>query len=64
MGYSPIVTLEQTGSVHGSRGMRKMAHCSIVSHPDRVALKCFKCDSILNCVAMCEFFQRLTEVII
>ena len=35
MGYSPIITQEQTGSVRGSRRMHKMAAttCSVVSHP-------------------------------
>ena len=39
-GCSPIIMLEQTGSVHGSRGVCKMAAttCSVVSHPDRVTL--------------------------
>ena len=38
MGYSPIITLEQTGSVRRSRSMRKMAAttCSIVSSPAHV----------------------------
>ena len=41
MGYSPIIILEQQGSVHGLRSMRKMAAttCSVVSLPDRETFK-------------------------